>query len=204
MLMQIVSTIFWLTLFLQFTGGVKLHNGLGTYTIQCLCRLNILAITLCQCLSYGIRFVSWLKFSTGRFSESEDVSCWGCIANSTLAREETLCSNSRIYWVIRRCPSNGHGKSLLERWRWTACPQTPLAWHYPFLGVVLSQHSWFLWFMTWCPSSKFLPQSGAPQKFFQSGSALAKAGPNVHHSSMLLVINMDVATGRIVTQCQNM
>jgi len=27
--------------------------------------------------------LKWLKSSTGRFSESKDVSCWGCSANST-------------------------------------------------------------------------------------------------------------------------
>ena len=48
----------------------------------------------------------------------------------------------------------------------------------PFSGLALPHHTWFL-IMTWCPSSKLLltPQSRVPQKRFQSGPALAKAGP---------------------------
>ena len=49
----------------------------------------------------------------------------------------------------------------------------------PFLGLALSHHSWFLWSWLDAPLQKFLltPLSGAPQKCFQSGSALAKTGP---------------------------
>ena len=36
--------------------------------------------------------------------------------------------------MLRRYPWNGHGKSLLETLKWGICPQTPLAWHYPFLA----------------------------------------------------------------------
>ena len=31
------------------------------------------------------------------------------------ARGDIECSNSWIYWMLRRCPWNGHGKSLLGR-----------------------------------------------------------------------------------------
>jgi len=54
-------------------------------------------------------------------------------AVGTMPREGGIePSNSWIYWVSRRCPWNGHGKSLLERWNWEACLQTPLDWRYSF------------------------------------------------------------------------
>jgi len=56
--------------------------------------------------------------------------------------------------------------------------QTILAWYRPFRPGSLTSPISII--MTWWPPQKFLhtPQSGAPQKCFQSGPALAKAGPD--------------------------
>jgi len=47
------------------------------------------------------------------------------------------CSNSRIYWVLRRCSWNEHGNSPLQKWTWGYSSDiSSLAW--PFSDLTLS------------------------------------------------------------------
>jgi len=88
-----------------------------------------------------------------------------------------LCS--WIYWVLRRCQWNGHGSIC---WRGETGGH---AFRIAPSGLALSHHSCFL------PSGLddlpqkflFMPLNGAPQKCFQSGPALAKAGPGTRARS---------------------
>ena len=61
---------------------------------------------------------------------------WWITLSTQRHRRGCNSSNSWICWVLRRWPSNGDGKSFLERWHWTACSQTPLAWHYSFRALL--------------------------------------------------------------------
>jgi len=69
--------------------------------------------------------------------------------------------NSLIYWVYRRYPL----KSLLVR-----------SWRHPFETRLYNITDFYPYAMH--PLENFYtPLSGAPQKFFKSGPALANAGP---------------------------
>jgi len=52
-------------------------------------------------------------------------------STATVATGLIECTNSWIYWMLRRCPWSGHGKTAGEV-KLRVCPQTPLACHYPF------------------------------------------------------------------------
>jgi len=53
-------------------------------------------------------------------------------------------SNSWIYWVLRKCSWNGHGKSPRQN-EPEVMPQTPLVWHCHFRTLLFHHNSWFVW-----------------------------------------------------------
>jgi len=68
-----------------------------------------------------------------------------------------------IYWVLWRCPLN----SLLER-----------SWRHLFGHGICNITDFCHYPTPWCiPSNFYTPLSGAPQKCFKSGPALANADP---------------------------
>jgi len=86
------------------------------------------------------------------------------------------CSISWICWVLWRCPWNGHGKCVGEVQLGGMPPDTPR------LALLLRASFFHIthYFYHYDPPQKFLhtPLDGAPQKCFQLGPALAKAGPD--------------------------
>jgi len=97
------------------------------------------------------------------------------------------CSNSWIYWELQRCPWNGHGKSLLRRGETGGMPADTLAWYY-LSGLRFFTSLMISIIMAWCPLSKISAHATewGPQKCFQSGPALAKAGPAHKRMSSLM------------------
>jgi len=96
-----------------------------------------------------------------------------------LTREEVMrVATQELIWCcghVRRT----NMESLF--WRGEAEEQAPRhpSLALPFSGPALSHRAWFLWLWLDAPPQNFLltPLSGAPQNCFQSGPALAKAGP---------------------------